>query len=256
MCIRDSFKTVVGIDPPEDLKFPSLPDGLPKDYDAFNENILKSNLDLLSAKYSLQQSKAGVTRAYGALSPTATLQAQASKNYYRPEVASSMFSPSNRQNSKAFSTSLAVNIPIFDRGGAEYSNIRANKKQNRQAVYGLEYVQSEIRSRSVGIWESFKASQDSIIFVDRYVEAQTLALEGLKQEYSVGAKNMLEVLKAQEDLNNARSQSVDVREQYVLSAYALKQLMGQGTAQQLKLKVKYFSPEKEFKRIKHKIIGF
>jgi len=32
--------------------------------------------------------------------------------------------------------------------------------------------------------------------------------------------------------------------------------MGQMTASALKLNTKYFSPEQEFKRVKHKIIGF
>lgn len=67
---------------------------------------------------------------------------------------------------------------------------------------------------------------------------------------------MLDVLKTQEDYNKAKVESVEIRKQYILSAYRIKSLMGSMLANQLKLKVNYFSPEKEFRKVKYRIVGF
>ncbi len=251
-----NFKTIVGIDPTEDMEFPPLPEGLPETMEKFQEMALKSNLDILSSKYQLIQAKAGVKSASGALLPSADINIKAGKNFYDPEVRPTRLNSSSRQNAMSVTTSLSVNIPIFNKGGADYSSIRQSKKQTRQAVYGLEYVENQIRAQMVQVWEGFAASKDSIIFVNKAVEAQKLALEGLRQEYIVGSKTMLEVLKTQQDLNSAQSQAVDVKKNYILGAYNVKALMGQATANQLKLKGKYFNPEQEFKSIKHKVAGF
>jgi outer membrane protein len=50
-------------------------------------------------------------------------------------------------------------------------------------------------------------------------------------------------------------QRVDTEANYILAAYQIKSLEGNLTAKSLKLPVKYFEPEKEFKKVKMRIIG-
>lgn len=249
---KASFQTITGIEATNDMAKPKVPTDLPASKEDFDRKILQSNLDLLSAKYSLKQHKDGARAAAGSLLPRANLQIKAERNYYRDEIPTS----TSRLNSMAYQTSLAVDIPIYSKGGAAYSTIRKNKKAARSSAFALDHAQNAIKAQSISAWESYIAAKRSLDFVDKYVKHQKLALDGIRQEFEVGAKTMLDVLKTQEEYNKAKIQAVEIRKSYLLSAYRLKSTMGRMLAKDLHLKAKYFNPEKEFKRIKYKIIGF
>jgi len=57
-------------------------------------------------------------------------------------------------------------------------------------------------------------------------------------------------------LNKAREGRVESRKAMILAAYQIKSLIGELTAKSMHLKVDYFNPEAEFKKIKMKIVGF
>ena len=253
LAAKANFKTMTNLEATNDMTFPELPLNIPDNLAEFEARVLKTNLDLISAKHQLRQSKDASNATKGALLPRASLQFSADKKHFRDESTSRIDS---RQKRLYTSTSLVIDVPIFSKGGSTYSKIRKSNKAARQAVYALNQKEREIQASIVGIWELYKAAKDSIDFSEKHVEYQKLALDGVKQEYEVGAKTMLDVLKTQEDYNKAEVQMVETRKQYILSAYKIKSLMGNMLAQNLKLKVNYFSPEKEFRNIKYKIIGF
>ena len=64
------------------------------------------------------------------------------------------------------------------------------------------------------------------------------------------------VIRAEERLNNARDSRVEACKGLALAAYRIKTLIGELTAKDMNLKVEYFEPEAEFKKIKMKIVGF
>lgn len=251
---KATFKTVVGIEGSDDVIFPDAPDGLPTTMDSFHAIVEKSNFDLLAAKSKMDQSKDAVKSAQGALLPTANLSVSQGRNYYDPEQ-----SPNNsgiRNNSRSVSAVVSVTIPILSSGGSSYSKVRQSKAQSRQAVYALDYVKKQVNANAISNWEGFVAMKDAMTSANEAIRSQTLALEGIKSEYSVGTKTILDVLQQQDQLNQIKSQAVDIQTQYLTSAYQLTALMGKMTAYNMKLKVKYFNPDVEFRNLKHKIVGF
>ena len=89
------------------------------------------------------------------------------------------------------------------------------------------------------------------------MEAAQISYDGTVQEEIVGSKTILDVLDAEQKLYEAKITRVDAYKNSVLAAYQMKLLTGELTAQNLKLTVKYFSPEEEFKTIKKKMFrGF
>lgn len=244
---KAEFKTVTNLEASDDMHFPELPSNIPENLAEFEGHVLKSNLDLISAKYSAKKSKASANAAKGGLLPQASLRLTAQKSYSKEPLT---------QKSHALETSLNVKIPIYTKGGSTYSSIRQSNKTARASVYALDQAKKKLKENSVSLWEAYLASKDSIDFTEKQAEYQKLALDGVRQEYEVGAKTMLDVLKTQEDYNKAKVQSVEIRKQYILYSYQIKSLMGKMLARNLKLNVKYFSPEKEFRKIKYKIVGF
>ncbi len=107
------------------------------------------------------------------------------------------------------------------------------------------------------MWEGFEAAKSRIVAANQGVDAAQISYDGTVQEEIVGSKTILDVLTAEEKLYEAKITRVDAYKSSVLAAYQMKLLTGELTAQSLKLKVKYFSPEEEFKTIKKKMfIGF
>lgn len=253
---KANFKLTIGIDPTDDVVFPPAPDNMPENLDAFKAVVEKSNFDLMTVKSRLEQAKNGVKRSMGALLPNAQLSISESRNYYDPETPSSFGSQSNRQNSRSIQTQMSVRIPIYSGGGAVHSQIRQSKAQSRQFSYVLDYTRKQVATNVISTWENFSAMKDQLKSSEASIKAQTIALEGTKSGYSVGTNTMLDVLNQQDQLNQIKSQSVDIRTNYLTSAFQLKSLMGQMTAKSLKLKTKYFDPDYEFRNVKHKIVGF
>jgi len=246
---KAQFKNMTSLEANDDMTFPTLPEDLPQNLAEFEEKVHRGNLNLISASHSLKQAQNGTKASLAALLPRADLSIAAQKNYYKHQSRSQI-------NSISTQTSMRVTIPIYTQGGADYTKIRKAKKASRQAVHQLDQIKRDIESRMIALWENYIAAKDSIDFVDKHVEYQKLALEGIRQEYEVGAKTMLDVLKTQEEYNKAKVGAVETKKSHILSAYGLKTLTGNMLAKDLKLKVKYFSPEKEFKNVKYKIFGF
>lgn len=250
---KDKFKTVTGIDADSNMPFPSAPKDIPKSLDELNKYVMLANNEIIASKNELKKRNYDKKSALGSLSPTADISLQAGKTNLSPERSPRV---SSRQNSLSYSTTVSVNIPIYSKGGSAYSSIRGSKKAERMAVHNLDHVEKSIKSRALSLWENYIAAKEMIEFRRKHVEYQKLALDGIKQEYEVGAKTMIDVLKSQEDFNKAKIEEVDSKKQYIQVTYAIKEIMGEMIAPKLKLKVKYFNPEREFRNIKHKIVGF
>ncbi|MES2214766.1 MAG: TolC family protein, partial [Pseudomonadota bacterium] len=159
-------------------------------------------------------------------------------------------------NYRSFTTTLGVHIPIFDKGGAEYAAIRRANSAARQAAHQLENQMRDVKVNAITAWESHNASKISIAFADEAVEASTLALDGVKHEYAVGSKTILDILEAETKMLSYQINSITTKKNYILSAYKIKASMGECVAKALHLPVKYFRPEMEFQKVKAKIIGF
>ena len=253
LAAQATFKSVIGMDPVDDVTFPDVPDSMPDTIEAFEAVVEKSNFDLMSAKSKLSQAQDSVKASAGALLPTADLSASTGANYYNPEVLSTT---SQRLNTRSVSATLAVKIPIYSKGGTVYSKIRQAKASSRQSVHALEDKKKEVRANVIGAWEGFIAYKAVVKSDEESIRAQTLTVEGVKSGYDVGTQTMLDVLTQQDKLNQLQSRAVDNKNQYLTAAYQLKSLMGQMTAHNMKLDAKYFNPEKEFLNIKHKVVGF
>jgi outer membrane protein len=246
---RAKFKNIIGVDPDDDMNFPVVPSDLPSSFEEFTAIVRKSNFDLMAVSSDLSQKKDTVKSTIGVLLPTADLSVQAGRNYLDPEIVNT-----SRTNGSSVTTKLAVKIPIFNNG--THSNVRQAKAQSRIAAYALDSVQNDVTAGSISAWEQFVAYKDSVLFADEAIQAQTIAFEGVKSEYSVGTKTMLDVLQQQDKLNTALSNAVDIKNGYIVAAYNIKGLMGKMTAKSLKLKARYFNPEAEFRDLKHKVVGF
>jgi outer membrane protein len=248
------FNKIFGVDP-VDLSLPSEPIGVPSDLETLVSRSLSANHTMQQVKHSVDAAKSNARAKVGGLLPSVSLKASASRTTYNTP-GGNLLSGSQAINNRQLTTSLSVDIPILSKGGAEYSEIRQANSRARSAAHQMNDTLRNVKIEASTLWEQYQAAKVSLDFSEEYVSAQTLALEGMTHEYEVGTKNIIELLDSEEALNQAKTNAIATKKNYILTAYKMKASMGEMTARTLKLDVKYFDPEFEFKKVKAKIIGF
>ncbi|WP_392506110.1 TolC family protein [Rickettsia sp. 2024-CO-Wats] len=252
---KANFIRVFGIEP-TNITMPELPKMLPASLDELTGRAAKLNPDIDSARHNVTAAKALEMAEKGKLLPQVSVQLQSGRTYYNPQDDINARNV-NAINNRSYTTTLSVNIPIYPEGGAQYSRIRSAKNQTRNSAVQLDSAIKQTQAGVVSVWEGFEAAKSRIVAANQGVDAAQISYDGTVQEEIVGSKTILDVLTAEEKLYEAKITRVDAYKSSVLAAYQMKLLTGELTAQSLKLKVKYFSPEEEFKTIKKKMfIGF
>ncbi|MFY9589396.1 TolC family protein [Rickettsia endosymbiont of Halotydeus destructor] len=248
---KAAFTKSFGMEP-SGIKMPPLPENLPTSSDELIQKAIKLNPKIDSVRHSVHANKAQEMVLKGKLLPQVGFSVQTGKAYYNPEDLGN-----NNINNRSTTSTLSVTIPIYSKGGAEYSDIRKAKNQTRSTAIQLDNTIKQVEADAISSWEEFAAAKSRIISTNHGVEAAQISYDGTVQEEIVGSKTVLDVLSAEDKLYEAKTSRVDAYKASILAAYQIKSLTGELTAKSLKLKVKYFSPEDEFKNIKKKlIIGF
>lgn len=150
---------------------------------------------------------------------------------------------------------LNVSIPLYQ-SGAEYSRVREAKNNHRRSKYESLDARNETVERVTRAWENLEASIASIQANDSAIEAAEIALDGVKQEQQYGARTVLDVLDAEQELFSARVNLVRAQRNKLVAAYTLLAEMGQLTPQSLGLDVKVYNPEEHYKEVKYQPIGW
>jgi outer membrane protein len=245
---KANFIRIFGIEPQE-ISIPNIPDNLPSSLEELEQKS-RANPALYNARHNVAAAKSQEWTAKAALLPRADFNIQAGKNFPDPEIRGT-----STINSFSVSSTFSVQIPILTQGGAEYSRIRTAKNNARTAIITLDSQEKKVHSDCITAWEGFNAAKSQIISATKFVDAAQIAYDGTVHEEAVGSKTILDVFNAEDKLNSAKIQKVAAEKAYVIAAFQMKSLVGQLTAKSLGLKVKYFSPEAEFKKTKIKVIG-
>lgn len=246
---KANFYQIFGIEP-TNLVIPGFPKNMPNTEEELTNLALKMNLNIHNAKYKSQSDKANEYAAKGSLLP---------KAFFNIKNEDTGFSPQNNSssiNNKSITSTFSVVVPIFARGGAEYSEIRRAKQASRKSMLDFNRITKQVKAQSKSEWSRFKATKESLEATNESVNAAEIAYEGMIQEERLGSKTIIDVLRAESKLNEARQKVIEARKTMILSAYKIKQLIGEFTAKSMNLNVEYFEPEKEFKKVKMKVIGF
>lgn len=249
---RANFLQTFGIDA-TGLEMPAVPSDLPNNVDMFKEMALAGNFSVHSSNHRTKSSKATEYAAKGKLLPRASVVVSHGNTRYFPESISNSNVSANNDSTTAV---LSVTVPIIERGGIEYSDIRRAKYQTKRSIIAHDNVVKQIKANCQSRWSDFEASKIRVKATEQAVKSAKVAYDGMTQEELLGSKTIIDVLRAEERLNKARESRVEAKKALVLAGYQIKSLIGDLTAKSMHLDVEYFNPELEFKKVKNKIVGF
>lgn len=129
---------------------------------------------------------------------------------------------------------LQANIPIYQ-GGIVSARVRQAQALQSQILEQGVAVERAVVAQTRAAFSSYRAAIDAIDSNEVAVAANTLALEGTRAEQTVGTRNVLDVLNAEQELLNSQVALVTARRDAYVARFALLNAMGQAEADDLNL---------------------
>jgi outer membrane protein len=208
---------------------------------------MAANPSVTAAQYNVDVALRQVKVAEGSLYPTLNVQGSFVQNY---ETVGAVNIPDS-YNASVLGT---LSVPIYQ-GGAEYSLIRQAKETLGQKRIDLDTARDQVRQNVVQSWGQLDAAKANIEATRAQVRAAEIALDGVREEASVGQRTTLDVLNAQQELVNARVAVVTAQRDRVVASYTLLAAVGRLSPQVLGLHVPVYHPQVHYQQVRDSWAG-
>jgi outer membrane protein len=96
-------------------------------------------------------------------------------------------------------------------------------------------IERSVVAQTSAAFATYRAALEAIESNETAVAANTLALEGVRAEQTVGTRNVLDVLNAEQELLNSQVQLVSARRDAYVAGFQLLNAMGQAEVEDLNL---------------------
>jgi outer membrane protein len=237
------YRRVVG-EWPARPELPPAPDGPPASLDEALA-AAEGSWRWQAASFELAAARGEVAVALAALKPRLTLGGEVSyaddSGPYRDAGANA-----------AIGATLAV--PLYQ-GGGEHARVRQAKELVAQRRYGVDDALRAVEAEITLAWEAHRTAEAAIRSARQQVDTAAFALDGVRQEALVGARAVLDVLDAEQELFAAEVDLARAERERVLAAYRLRAAVGRLTARDLALPVTYHAPEEHYRDVSARWFG-
>jgi TolC family type I secretion outer membrane protein len=243
---RATYLKVIGTD--VDLVImPSSSIEIPNQLNELVELAQSNHPALKNAEYSKNAASNNVRAVQGNLLPSVSLNGTYSKEKGTILASSGAID----RGSILFN----VSVPIFQKG-IEYSRVRQAKENFKRARANVDNIHDSIVEFSSRVWHDYNVAVSTVSANNAAVEAASIALEGVIQEYKAGSRTTLDVLDAEQELFSAKVDLITARRDKVVASYNALSAIGKLNARDLGLDVKLYDPEENYDRVKYKLVGF
>ena len=239
---RAAYERVIG-HPPSNLAELSVPEHLlPKSQQEAIAIAEQENPNIVAALYREQAARHVVDRIWGELLPEVTLDASYDRRFGLGD---------NFDERETTQVTGRVTIPIYQ-GGEVSARVRQAKHTHVSRLQEVEQFRTEALADVVASWARLEASRAQLSSDLTSVEANRIALAGVREEERVGQRTLLDVLNAEQELLNAEVNLVTTRRDLVVSAYTLLSSIGRLTAEHLGLGAAVYDPEAHYHEVRGK----
>lgn len=241
---RVEFERVVG-SVPTNLTQPAVASNLPSNRETTVDLAVADNFLLIRQKYIEESARADVDSALSNLYPTLDLVGEA-------QYAKDSSGGDNRTTS--LSAELQLVIPIYQRG-VQYANVRNSKETLNQQRLTTDQQRRAVVDSAASTFESYKTTLAGIESIKSEVQSAEIALDGVQQEATVGARTVLDVLDAEQELLDAQVRLVQANRDAIVASYQLLVTIGRLTARDLALPVEIYDYDAHYRQVRGKWFG-
>ena len=241
---RAVFLEVIG-NPAGTLQQPPSLQGLPNSEADVIAIARESNPDVLSVLYAEKAAQENVRQVFGELLPTLNLNGTVS----RTRESSSSSSRNERDSIIA-----QLTVPLYQQGFVS-SRVREAKQLASQRRLELEEAVRRVEQQSVSSWEALVTARAQIESSQAEVRSGEIALDGVRQENAVGARTVLDILDAEQELLDAQVGLVRVQRDEVVASFQVLFAMGSLNAMVLELPVEFYDVEDSYQSVRGRWFG-
>lgn len=177
--------------------------------------------EVIAAGYEVEMAEKDLLEAKGGHLPSAYLEG--SYNLY-----------SKNKNARDYSTSLGVELPVFN-GGITRARVRESESKLRQAELKLEAAKGDAAKEIIDAWESWKSSA---LQVKAYRDSLTMAersYSAVMKEYRLNLTGIIDVFNSLRELQSGRDEFERIKLQHKVNRLRLG--VATGEFEGIKLKV-------------------
>ncbi|MHA1114453.1 MAG: TolC family outer membrane protein [Alphaproteobacteria bacterium] len=236
---RAVFENVVG-SVPGVLETPEPLADLPETRVAALSEAAAKNPNVVLAQFSEQAARDDVDVTTGELLPVLSLDGSISRAY-------DTFARASQTDSAKIAAVLTV--PLYQ-AGAVSSRVRQSKQVAGQRRVEVEVARRDAVEGAARTWEALQTARAQIVSIEAQIRASDIALTGVREEAAVGARTVLDVLDAEQELLDARSALVRARRDEIVAGFQLRAAVGRLTARNLGLPVAFYDVEAHFKEVR------
>jgi outer membrane protein len=229
---EENYRRVIGDLPDELAPPPPLPT-LPTTADQAVDIALANNSDVAALAAQIRAAGLDVSVARADRLPTVNANGTAEAINYLG-TAARQFAPGAPDTVTQTGLGVSARIPIYQ-GGIVGARVRQLQSVQSQLLERGVEVERLVVANTRAAFASYEAAQLAIRSNETAVAANTLALEGTRAEQSVGTRNVLDVLNAEQELLNSQVALVTAKRDAYVAGFALLNAMGQAEAQDLNL---------------------
>lgn len=233
------FRQVTGLEPVSITQAPPL-QGLPPTEAAAVEEALQDDPNVIAARYLENSALADVRQRLGLLLPEVSLVG--------------VLGYSRDTGSFADSTTTAqilaqVSVPIYQQG-LPNSQVREAKQIASQRRLEINEALRAAQEEAVEAWQFLVTARAQIESFTAQVRSAQVALEGVIQEQTVGARTVLDILDAEQEVLDAQVNLVRAQRDEVVASFRVGAAIGKLTAASLGLPVTIYDPKVDYDAVR------
>jgi outer membrane protein len=247
---EENYRRIIG-DMPDELQPPPPLPPLPATPDQAVDIALANNPDLVSIAAQIRAAglDVRVTRADRLPTLAGVTSGRYTNFLGRADEAANQAEGTLPNTQANIGLGLQATIPIYQ-GGLVGARVRqAQAFQSQLLEQGIE-IERAVVAQTRAAFASYQASVEAIESNEIAVAANQLALEGVRAEQTVGTRNVLDVLNAEQELLNSQVLLVTARRDAYVAGFALLNAMGAAEIEDLNLDGGYlYDPVANYNRV-------
>jgi outer membrane protein len=221
---RATFERVIG-HPPSHLVEARESSLVAKSLAENVETSLRESPNVVGALYREQAARYAIDLVRGELLPSAQLEANYAKRFD---------DTTGLETTETASVTGRLTVPFYT-GGEVQARVRQAKHTHIQRLQEIEQARTETQAQVVTAWAQLQAAKAAVESDQTAVDANRIALAGVREEERVGQRTLLDVLNAEQELLNAEVNLVTDQRNVVVASYTVLSTIGRLDAQDLNL---------------------
>lgn len=242
---RAAFERFVGRPPGTLVEPKPLGKLVPKSLQEAIGISLQESPSVVAALYQEQAARWNVDLIRGELLPTVSVQGTYQENFDNSRLV---------DEARTATVIGQVSVPIYE-GGAVYSRVREAKHRHVATLQEIQRAKNDSQAAITAAWSQLQASRAQLTSDQAAVEANRVALAGVREEEKVGQRTKLDVLDAEQALLNAQVNLVSTKRNQVVNDYTVLQAIGRLNMQELAAVPEVYDPEVNYQEVRRKWWG-